>query len=96
MAILTRSPSKHYHSRKEAFVRTTIEDKDLAKSLAAQLKMISDAYSTGKKDVIDNALNRVTSVREMDGNGLFDWVTDDVDLDGLEDRIKKVFGKHQD
>lgn len=77
-------------------MRTTIEDKDLAKRLAAQLKMISDAYSAGKKDVIDNALNRVTSVREMDGNGLFDWVTDDVDLDGLKERIKKIFGKHQD
>lgn len=77
-------------------MRTTIEDKDLAKILAAQLKMISDVYSAGKKDVIDNALNRVTSVREMDGNGLFDWVTDDVDLDGLKERIKKIFGKHQD
>lgn len=86
--------SKHHHNGKEELVRTAIEDKDLAKNFAAQLKMISDAYSTGKKDVIDNALNHVTSVREMDGNGLFDWATDDVDLDGLKDRIKKVFGKH--
>lgn len=76
-------------------MRTAIEDKYLANNLTAQLKMISDTYSTDKKDLIDKALNHVVSVRDMEGNGFFDWATDDVDLDGLEDRIKMVFGKHR-
>lgn len=45
-------------------------------------KLLHAAYSTGKQQVIDDALNRVTTARRMISNGMMDLIADRDSSDG--------------
>ncbi|PHR51251.1 MAG: hypothetical protein COA47_18190 [Robiginitomaculum sp.] len=51
-----------------------IPDEELAKDMAAQLKIIVDGYEIGTPFAIDNALNHVTQVRRMKSIGMLDLI----------------------
>lgn len=53
-------------------MRQKMRDDRLAGDISAQLKLISDAYTTGVASEIDQALARVVEIRRMEKTGLQD------------------------
>lgn len=50
-----------------------ISDFELGHDLVAQKELLMNAYESGDDDLIEIALNHVTSVRGMKKNGTLEW-----------------------
>lgn len=50
-----------------------LTDKELAHDIYAQERLLQSAFARGDGSEIDKALARVTYVRQMLKNGIFDW-----------------------
>ncbi|MEP3342948.1 MAG: hypothetical protein ABJO09_11635 [Hyphomicrobiales bacterium] len=50
-----------------------LTDNELTHDISAQEKLLQSAFATGDGSEIDKALARVTHVRQMLKNGIFDW-----------------------
>ncbi|MEL6931568.1 MAG: hypothetical protein AAFO17_00590 [Pseudomonadota bacterium] len=53
-----------------------IPDRKLAEDIHLQAEIIQNAYATGDKEKIDQALWRVTDVRRLLKTGILDWFDD--------------------
>lgn len=63
-----------------------ITDETLAEDLAAQARIIKDAYASGEQYKIDQALIRVTQVRRMKAQGLYDLLAGPQETDAPNDQ----------
>lgn len=52
-------------------------DEQLANDINAQAHLIQQAYASGEKVEIDNALNRITNLRRMISTGIYDLIKKD-------------------